>query len=145
MAGVFGDPIANLKCAVQCRSSCVQTLRRVVSSRGHLHAVFFQDRQPPVVLQNHSSLDLEVMSSRPSDSLWGKKGMSPLEVSAFVLDSQVGYFLPEVSKLGEVQHESPAAVFAVMAGATCECELRGKFGKGEFAAIKAPTLTTPGS
>lgn len=35
---------------------------RVISSRGHLHAVFFRDRKPPVLLQNTTDVALEVGS-----------------------------------------------------------------------------------
>ena len=37
---------------------------RVVASRGHLHAVLFHDRQPPVLLQNSTATDLEVRRTR---------------------------------------------------------------------------------
>ena len=39
---------------------------RVVATRGHLHAVFFTDRQPPVVLLNNLTHDLEVNASLPA-------------------------------------------------------------------------------
>ena len=36
---------------------------------------------------------------------------------------QIGYFLPQVDKLGEVQYESPADVFLVLPGQSYECWL----------------------
>ena len=35
----------------------------------------------------------------------------------------MGYFLPEANKLGEVQHESALAMFAVPANGCCETDL----------------------
>ena len=49
---------------------------------------------------------------------------------------QVGYFLPEVNKLGEVQYDSPSSSFRVASGKRCECDLATVVETGAISLLK---------